>query len=199
VQATLSTLRRHPDLDAPRRAGMVQDALDQQQRMVALLEGLQALARGDAGPLEHTAVDLADLVDGVVTATAARDPDVVLEAELPDAPVMVEGWEPGLRLLVENLVSNAVRHGRHDGGRVLVTLLPGADGSGPVLHVDDDGPGVPAAERERIFAPFARIDGTDRPGSGLGLALVAQQAGHHGAGVTVGDAPLGGARFTVRF
>ncbi|HEY4096042.1 MAG TPA: HAMP domain-containing sensor histidine kinase [Baekduia sp.] len=199
VQATLSTLRRHPDLDAPRRAGMVQDALDQQQRMVALLEGLQALARGDAGPLEHTDVDLADLVDGIVTATGDRAPDVVLEADLPDAPVMVEGWEPGLRLLVENLVSNAVRHGRHDGGRVVVTLLPGADGRGPVLHVDDDGPGVPAAERERIFAPFARIDGTDRPGSGLGLALVAQQAGHHGAGVTVGDAPLGGARFTVRF
>jgi signal transduction histidine kinase len=112
----------------------------------------------------------------------------------------VEGWEPGLRLLVENLVSNAARHGRdHEGGggRVRVALTDGAGGA--VLIVDDGGPGVPAGERERIFAPFARIDGTGRPGSGLGLALVAQQAGHHGAGVEVGDAPLGGARFTVRF
>jgi two-component system sensor histidine kinase PrrB len=201
VQATLSTLRRHPDLDAQRRGAMVQDALDQQRRMVDLLDGLQALARGDAGPLDHTAVDLADLVDGVVTAAAARHPELALTAELPEAPVIVEGWEPGLRLLIENLVSNAARHGRRDGGgRVLVTLLAaGADGPDPVLHVDDDGPGVPIAERARIFAPFARIDGTDRPGSGLGLALVAQQAGHHGAGVTVADAPLGGARFTVRF
>jgi signal transduction histidine kinase len=200
VQATLSTLRRHPELDAGRRGAMVQDALDQQRRMVDLLEGLQALARGDAGPLEHTDVDLADLVDGVVTAAAARHPELALSAVLPETPVMVEGWEPGLRLLVENLVSNAARHGGGgDGRRVDVTLLKAAGDAGPVLHVDDDGPGVPRAERERIFAPFARIDGVDRPGSGLGLALVAQQAGHHGAGVRVEDAPLGGARFTVRF
>ncbi|HEV7753032.1 MAG TPA: HAMP domain-containing sensor histidine kinase [Baekduia sp.] len=200
VQATLSTLRRHPELDAGRRGAMVQDALDQQRRMVDLLEGLQALARGDAGPLEHTDVDLADLVDGVVTAAAARHPELALSAVLPETPVMVEGWEPGLRLLVENLVSNAARHGGGgDGRRVDVTLLKAAGDAGPVLHVDDDGPGVPRSERERIFAPFARIDGADRPGSGLGLALVAQQAGHHGAGVQVEDAPLGGARFTVRF
>jgi signal transduction histidine kinase len=117
-----------------------------------------------------------------------------LAAELPDEPVVVEGWEPGLRLLVENLVANAARHG--GGGRVAVALTGGAR---PVLQVDDDGPGIPEAERERIFAPFQRIDGTGRPGSGLGLALVAQQAGHHAARVEVGAAPLGGARFTVRF
>jgi signal transduction histidine kinase len=70
---------------------------------------------------------------------------------------------------------------------------------GPVLHVDDDGPGVPDDERERIFEPFVRVDGVEAPGSGLGLALVAQQARHHGADVEVGESPLGGARFTVRF
>jgi two-component system sensor histidine kinase PrrB len=135
-----------------------------------------------------------------VAAAAARHPELVLSALLPETPVIVEGWEPGLRLLVENLVSNAARHGRGGGGgRVDVTLLDAHGDAGPVLHVDDDGPGVPPAERERIFAPFARIDGADRPGSGLGLALVAQQAGHHGAGVQVEDAPLGGARFTVTF
>ena len=87
----------------------------------------------------------------------------------------------------------------------VVTLGPGrgrgasANGAGPVLEVDDDGPGVPDDERARIFEPFARVDGTDRPGSGIGLALVAQQVRHHGADVQVSDAPLGGARFTVRF
>jgi signal transduction histidine kinase len=116
-----------------------------------------------------------------------------VRASLPEEPVAVRGWEPGLRLLVDNLVENAARHGRPE-GQVLVTLT--ADG---VLHVDDDGEGVPADQRERIFEPFARIDGTGRPGSGLGLALVAQQARHHGATVTVDDAPLGGARFTVAF
>jgi two-component system sensor histidine kinase PrrB len=69
----------------------------------------------------------------------------------------------------------------------------------PVLHVDDDGGAVPEAERARIFEPFARVHGADRPGSGLGLALVDQQARHHGVRVAVGDSPLGGARFTVSF
>jgi two-component system, OmpR family, sensor histidine kinase PrrB len=198
VQATLSALRRHPDLEDERRAAMLDDALVQQRRLVDLLDGLQALARGDAGPIEHAPVDLTELVDEVVTAAGARHPDVAVSAALPEAPVVVEGWEPGLRLVVENLVTNAVRHG---GARVRVTLEAAGAGTGaPALSVDDDGPGVAEAERERIFAPFARIDGTDAPGSGLGLALVAQQVGHHGAALEVTRAPdLGGARFTIRF
>jgi len=188
VQATLSALGRHPDLEPERREAMLADALAEQRRLVALLDGLQALARGDAGPLEHTQVDLAEVVDQVVSAQ-----DAPIDARLPDRAVVVEGWEPGLRMLVANLVGNAVGHGRED-GRVRVTLTPDA-----VLQVDDDGPGVPPAERERIFEPFARLNGTDRPGSGLGLALVAQQARHHGAAVEVGESDLGGARFTVRF
>jgi signal transduction histidine kinase len=195
VQATLSALRRHPDLDAARRGELLDDALVEQRRLVDLLDGLQALARGDAGPIEHAPVDLAELVDEVAMSAAARHPDVAVEAVLPEAPVVVEGWEPGLRLLVENLVVNAIRHG--GGGAVRVTLEAG----GPALTVDDSGAGVPDAERERIFAPFARAAGTETPGSGLGLALVAQQAGHHGAQVTVERAPepFGGARFAVRF
>ena len=101
-------------------------------------------------------------------------------------------------MLVENLIENAARHGRPD-GRVRVSLAAGDDGAGPRLVVDDDGPGIPEPDRDRIFEPFARLDGADRPGSGLGLALVAQQARHHGAGVEVGDSPLGGTRFAVAF
>lgn len=195
VQATLSALRRHPDLDAARRGELLDDALVQQRRLVDLLDGLQALARGDAGPISHAEVDLAELVDEVVTAAASRHPDVAVAAVLPDAPVVLEGWEPGLRLVVENLVTNAIRHG--GGGAVRVTL----DADGPTLLVDDSGPGIAAADRDRIFAPFARATDAETPGSGLGLALVAQQAGHHGAAVEVLHAPepFGGARFAVRF
>jgi signal transduction histidine kinase len=193
VQTTLSALRRHPELDDARRASMLDDALAEQRRLVDLLDGLQALARGEAGPIEHAPVDLTELVDEVLMAAGSRHPEVEISAGLPEAPVVVEGWEPGLRLVVENLVFNAIRHGGH---RVRVTLAP----EGPALVVDDDGPGVPDDERERIFEPFARIDGVRTPGSGLGLALVAQQAGHHGAAVAVERAPeLGGARFSVRF
>jgi len=69
----------------------------------------------------------------------------------------------------------------------------------PELVVEDDGPGVSSADRERIFEPFVRLGEQDE-GSGLGLALVAQQAHHHGAAIEVDGSPeLGGARFTVRF
>jgi two-component system sensor histidine kinase PrrB len=193
VQATLSTLRRHPELPQERQAAMIADALAEHQRLVGLLDGLQALARGDAAPVEHADVDLAEILDAAVTAAAERHPEVDISADLPEAPVVVDGWEPGLRLLADNLIENAARHGRPN-GRVRVTLTPAA-----VLHVDDDGPGVPHEQRAQIFEPFTRIDGVDRPGSGLGLALVAQQVRHHGASIHVGDADLGGARFTVRF
>ena len=113
--------------------------------------------------------------------------------------MIVAGWELGLRVLADNLVENAARHGR-DGGEVTVRLRAAADdGHGPVLSVGDDGPGVPADERERIFAPFARAPGTRAPGSGLGLALVAQQVRHHDAEIEVGESDAGGACFTVRF
>jgi two-component system, OmpR family, sensor histidine kinase PrrB len=193
VQATLDTLRRHPELPPERREAMIADALAEHRRLVGLLDGLQALARGDAGPVEHGDVDLAEIVDAAVTAAIERHPELDLAADLPDEPVVVDGWEPGLRLLADNLIENAARHGRAN-GRVRVILTRAA-----VLHVDDDGPGVPLDQRAHIFEPFARIDGVDRPGSGLGLALVAQQARHHGASIHVGDAELGGARFTVRF
>jgi signal transduction histidine kinase len=103
--------------------------------------------------------------------------------------------------MVDNLVENAARHGRA-GGRVRVTLHGAENGRGPAIEVDDDGPGIPQAERERVFEPFQRIDGDagdERPGSGLGLALVAQQARLHGAAVSVADSPLGGARLRVEF
>ncbi len=202
VLAGLSTLRRHPELDAARRAALLDDALAEHRRLVGLLDGLQALARGDAAPPATGDVDLGEVAAAAAGAAAARHPDLVVSAAVPDEPVVVRGWEPGLRLVAENLLENAARHGR-PGGRALVRVEAAVDGVGPALSVEDDGPGVPEAERERVLAPFARVpvlDGDEeRPGSGLGLALVAQQARHHGGSVEVGEsAALGGARVTVR-
>jgi two-component system sensor histidine kinase PrrB len=139
------------------------------------------------------------VVAAVVDSATARHPEVTWSSELPDSSVVVSGWEPGLRLLADNLVENAVRHGRA-GGSVAVRVVVG--GAGPSLVVDDDGPGVEESDRGRIFEPFVRANGAlseDVPGSGLGLALVAQQVRDHGATIEVGESPLGGARFSVRF
>jgi signal transduction histidine kinase len=190
VQATLSALSRHPDVPAERRTAMLADALAEQRRLVALLDGLQALARGDAEAVDRAPVDLGDVVDVAAAAVRARHPGLTLDAHLPEDQALVDGWEPGLRLIVDNLVENAARHGRA-GGRVAVTVA-----DGPALIVDDDGPGIPAERRASVFEPFESGDGG---GSGLGLALVAQQARQHDATVVVEDSPLGGARFVVRF
>jgi two-component system, OmpR family, sensor histidine kinase PrrB len=193
VQATLSALHRHPDVEPEQRDAMLEDALEEQRRLVALLDGLQALARGEATSAEHEDIDVADVVTRAVAEARAHYPETAFALDLPDASVVLQGWEPGLRLLVANLVTNAAHHGRR-GGNVWVTL------EGPVLTVDDDGDGIPEADRARIFEPFRRLDAAaDRPGTGLGLALVAQQAREHGATVRVETSPAGGARVVVEF
>ena len=122
VQATLSALHRHPDVSPEQRAAMLEDALEEQRRLVELLDGLQALARGEATSHEHEDVDLADVVTRAVVDTEARYPAITFALDLPDGPVVIRGWEPGLRLLVANLVTNAAHHGR-PGGKVWVTLV----------------------------------------------------------------------------
>src|SRR5512132_4416610 len=80
VQATLSTLERHLALPPDRRAEMLGDALAEQRRLVELLDGLQALARGDAGPLEFSEVDLAEVVDAAAAAARDRHPGLRVSA-----------------------------------------------------------------------------------------------------------------------
>jgi two-component system, OmpR family, sensor histidine kinase PrrB len=198
VHASLSAIARHPDMPSDRRSELARDALAEQRRLVELLDSLQALARGDAGPPELTDVDLAEVLDASAGAAAARHPGVALSTHAPEDAVPCRGWEPGLRILLDNLIENAARHGRAD-GVVRVTLRPAVNGDGPAIEVEDDGPGIPAAEREHVFEPFHRVAGTGGPGSGLGLALVAQQARLHGADVAVGESALGGARVRVGF
>lgn len=95
-----------------------------------------------------------------------------------------------------NLLQNAIRHA---GGRVRVSLTSPAPQE-YVLTVDDDGPGVPLADRERIFEPFIRLDESrDRGtgGTGLGLAIVSRVARWHNGAAQAGESPLGGARFVI--
>ena len=194
IQARLSALARHPDEPPERRTEMAEEALEQQRRAVTLLDGLQALARGDAAPALEP-LDLADAVDAALVAARERHPTVRFAGDVPDGAITVDAWEPGLRALLDNLLENAARHGR-DGGEVRVTVR---GGDAPEVVVEDDGAGVPDGDRERIFEPFVRL-GDHGEGSGLGLALVAQQARHHEASITVdSSSALGGARFTVRF
>jgi two-component system sensor histidine kinase TctE len=118
-----------------------------------------------------------------------------------------------LRELLRNLVDNALLY-TPAGGTVTVRVLSDPFGQVVVLQVEDSGPGIAAAERERVFRPFYRSLGTEVDGSGLGLAIVHEIALQHGVDITLDDANLRyrpglseqggaafgpGARFTLRF
>jgi len=151
-------------------------------RLAALLDALQALARGDAGAVEHEPVNLGDLADAAVIDARRRYPGVDFGLEGEATAV---GDESGLRSVLDNLLENAARHGAQT---VRVTLAPGR------LTVDDDGPGIPESERERVFERFAK---GPTGGSGLGLAIVAQQAALHGGRAFIEESSAGGTRVVV--
>ena len=185
----LETLIRHPDLSATDRADALGAMAVEHRRIVVLLDGLQALARGDTGALpEHTHVDVPDLVAEAVARAAHRYPEVAFHLD-PPAPATVAGWQPGLMLAVGNLLDNAALHGRPAG---TVTVTISRDGDHVRIGVADDGPGIAAGQREAMKERFTRGDRPRSGGSGLGLALVGQQAELHGGSLELGGSPAGG-------
>jgi two-component system sensor histidine kinase PrrB len=192
IGAGVQTLHEHPELAGEERAAAFDDVRQEHRRVVALLESLQTLARGDAaGRLERERVDLVELVEEAVAAVRrTAPPGTTIELHAPPALVR-EAWPPGVRIAVENLLRNAVVHGRPGAGTVAIAV---AEDAGEVrITVDDDGPGIPAADRDRRRERFARGTGS-ASGSGLGLAIVEQQAGLHDGRLELGESPAGGLR-----
>jgi len=110
-------------------------------------------------------------------------------------PVMIRGDAGRVRELLDNLIDNAVRYSP-DGGRVTVRVDPAP----AAVHVDDDGPRIPAAERQRVFERFHRLLGDVQGGSGLGLAIAREIARIHEATIALEDDADGvGNTFSVRF
>ena len=196
LRANLDVLARNPDLPESERAALLRESSAEQDRIVHLLDGLQALARGEAADaLPREDVELGDLVDAAIYGARRRHPGVTYELREHDVdpPPTVHGWANGLRLVVDNLLENAALHG---GGRVDVDLAR-EDGRW-LLRVADDGPGIPEDERGRLLEPFARGRGTTAQGTGLGLAIVAQQVGLHGGELRLAGSELGGLAVEVR-
>jgi two-component system, OmpR family, sensor kinase len=197
VRLDLQLLDRAPDAAARQEARANLGAAV--ERTIHLLEQLLTLARNEPreepGDLSPIALETA-AAEGVADTHAlalARGIDLGLDAE-PDVRVL--GDRDALRTLVRNLVDNAVRY-TPAGGRVQVRAVKTSQGA--VLEVTDSGPGIPAADRERVFDRFYRRASAPQGGSGLGLAIVKAIADRHGARVTLADAPGGGLQVTVEF
>jgi signal transduction histidine kinase len=161
------------------------DLLTDTQRLARLVDDLLLLARVDDARAGDRAPEPVEL-GGLLRAVAERYPDAVA-AEGP--PVWTEGEPESLRRVVTNLVDNAIRHTRT---RVVLAAVP--EGRHALVTVTDDGPGIPAADRERVFDRFTRLDNArarDAGGAGLGLAIVRELVRRHGGTVQLADAEPG--------
>ena len=200
LRSPVAAIRQHAEValahpDRTTTTELATTVLAEDLRLQRLAEDLLLLTRAD----EHTLalrrrpVDLDDLVFD-----EARRLRGVSELRVDTAQVSagrVEGDAAGLRRVLGNLGDNAARHADR---RVAFSV---AERDGVVLlEVDDDGPGVPEAERERVFERFVRLDDArarDDGGSGLGLAIVAELVAAHGGTVTLASSPIGGTRVEV--
>ena len=192
IRAGVARVRQQPDARVSEVAPVLEAVDEEAVRLGALVNDLLALARTDAGPadLDLRDVDLAEVAAAAMTALEPLAAKQGVHLALDVEPALMRGDEDRLRRLVTVLVDNAIRHGRN-GGHVLVTVRTGS------LVVEDDGPGIPAAERVRVFDRFWRGPDAAPGGSGLGLAIAAWIADRHAGRITVGDSALGGARFSV--
>lgn len=150
------------------------------QRMERLIDDLLNYARAGRVATEFTAVDLGALVRGILE-IQPLPADFSVEMDLV-VPVFAATRTP-LETVLRNLLSNAVRH--HDRSNGRITVAAGVDGNFCRISVSDDGPGVPASSRERIFKLFQTLTASERAGSGIGLAVTKRLVEVHGGRIEV--------------
>ncbi|RTL35882.1 MAG: sensor histidine kinase [Burkholderiales bacterium] len=198
LQLGLARALEAPDLATAR--AVLHELGQTTQRTARLVQQLLALSRLDPElnkSREFAELDLGELAHGVglTYQDAAADRGVRLEmGEIGPGRALIRGQAELVSEALGNLVDNALRH-TPAGGAVRITVAC----SPPTLTVDDDGPGVPPDERERVFERFARGASAKDTGTGLGLAIVKEIAELHAASVSLTPSSSGGARFSLTF
>ncbi|MFF2552840.1 ATP-binding protein [Nocardia sp. NPDC058058] len=182
------------DLDEAQRAEILIDLHRGQNRVESTLAALERLAAGDlTNARDHVATDVAELIDAAAHDANRHFPNLKVRIDT-DAELVTRGLPTGLRLAIDNALANSARHG----GATEALVSAHRDPFGHiVITVDDNGHGIPAAERATVFERFARGSQAAKGGSGLGLALVAQQAQLHGGRAYFDDGLLGGVRLVL--
>jgi len=195
IRGQLEVLARQPEVTSEDVVRVERTVLTEIVRMERLVEDLLLLARADEGELvrpEPLDLDsyVTELFDGL-TLTAHRRFEL---GSLPGGELLAD--PDRIAQVVRNLVRNAVEHTREPDGLVRLTVLPKAAG-GIEFAVEDDGPGIPVAQRDRIFDRFQRTD-TARAraggGAGLGLAIARAIVEAHAGRIYAGESTAGGAR-----
>lgn len=197
LRLQVQTLERAKDETARAQAiGRLLGGVDRGKRLV---EQLLVLARQDplAQAFEPGVLSLPACIEqaaGDITGFALSRQVEVRCADLPPAEIM--GDAESLRIMLRNLLDNAVRYSPEQG---LVRIALAVDGARATLTIEDSGSGIPAEGRSRVFDRFYRVPGTNPSGSGLGLSIVRAIADKHQAALELGDAALGGLKVQVIF
>ena len=219
LKTPLAGLRMQADL--AQRKDASQDDLKQSLKQIGrasvqathTVNQLLSLARAEGGGsnLSRQPCDMVLMISEVLQDALPRAMDKALDlgyegADAGTADVNVHGNPVLLKEMVRNLVDNAIHYTPSTGERpgvITVRTLVDPYSHALVIQVEDNGPGIAPAERDRVFEPFYRALGTDVDGSGLGLPIVLEIAQQHGASVSIDVAHPGqtppGACFTVRF
>jgi two-component system sensor histidine kinase MprB len=177
-------------LSEAERRRMLTDVVEQSEELSSLVGDLIELARGDLPTESVEEVELDEVVSESVERARRNFPEITFQTNL--TPTTVTGDPERLGRAVNNLLDNGARHSP-SGGVVEIDVGPSG------LTVRDHGPGIAQADLPYVFDRFFRGAGArGRQGSGLGLAIVRQVATQHGGSVTAGNAPDGGAVFTLR-
>lgn len=182
------------DLGAEQRKEVIGDVMRTQSRIESMLTALERLAQGELTTADDfVPVDVAELLDRAAHDAMHNYPDVDVSLA-SSTTVLMLGLPAGLRLVIDNAIANAVKHG----GATKVRLNVISSAAGVEITVDDNGSGVPEDERTAVFERFHRGTTASRSGTGLGLALVAQQAELHGGTAALEVSPMGGTRLMLR-
>lgn len=199
MKLMLETLREHPDaVDIDELAA---DLLSENERVGGIVGNLLLLARQDEGvaKISKTPLDLYDLLIEEAASLSGRTDKTIDTSGI--APLVATADHEAISHATRNLLDNAARYAETT---VALSCKEAQDESGSAwieIIVDDDGPGIPPADRERVFGRFVRLEeGRDRKkgSTGLGLAVVREIARQHGGDALFADSPLGGARAILR-
>jgi two-component system osmolarity sensor histidine kinase EnvZ len=161
--------------------------------MQHMLEDYLAFARGDGGE-EAKPTNLRELMEEIHEEAQVYGTPISLKMRKRRTDLVLPLKRQAFKRAITNLVSNAVRYGDQ------VVIRAATEGQWLRVEVDDNGPGIPASERENVFKPFYRIDrarNQDEGNSGLGLAIARDIAKSHGGDVALGDSSMGGLRAII--
>tara|TARA_B100000700_G_scaffold331004_1_gene460701 strand:+ start:3489 stop:4880 length:1392 start_codon:yes stop_codon:yes gene_type:complete len=201
LKMNLDILQNNLDISFDEKKQILNELQLEHQQLVNLLEGLRLLTRGNLATTDlFQEIDLNELIEEIIARYANSSWPTHPRFESSASFPLVNIWPEGIKILIDNLLRNALIHAKPPLQKSLEVIIAITyNKESWVIHIQDNGEGIPFEDRERIFERFERGKTSDPLGAGLGLALVAQQVKIHDGIIDVQDAIGHGTLITVKF